>query len=256
VRDQIKAARSSTDRSRRAESELDNVSAQLGEVLRQADELLAEWQRFGVQVRAGVDREVATIGGAVGDAIDGAVDRAAERASTAVDAAVARTLEHAVHDRIGALAAEIGRLEQRTKAAARAIADDRARDRWMLWAVIGGVVLANVLLAFVLLREPVAAPPAAVPAPVPVPVGATDEPAPVEPDPVGSASTTTAESAPSPGTTIVTPPTTTTPAPVPASDVAGAGSGSADVVPTVKPPAKKTRRVPARRATTPTTEER
>jgi len=38
---------------------LDDVSDHLGEVLRRADELLAEWSRFGAEVRTQVDREVA-----------------------------------------------------------------------------------------------------------------------------------------------------------------------------------------------------
>jgi hypothetical protein len=240
VREQAKVTRPSAGARRAAEAELDGVSSQLGEVLRQADELLAEWQRFGVQVRAEVDREVASIGGAVGGAIDGAVDRAADRASSAVDAAVARTLERSVQDRLGALATELGRLEQRAKAAARVVAEDRERDRWMLWTVIGGVVVANVLLALVLLRDPVS--PTVAPAPVPTPVpiqeqqGATDDdetPSAVEPAPVESGSAAT--------------PTSPTPVGTEAGSAVGAGSGSGSAV--VKPlPKPKTRRVPARRA--------
>ena len=41
---------------REAARVLDDVSDHLGEVLRRSDELLAEWSRFGAQVRTQVDR--------------------------------------------------------------------------------------------------------------------------------------------------------------------------------------------------------
>ena len=42
---------------REAARALDDVSDHLGEVLRRADELLADWSRFGAQVRVQVERE-------------------------------------------------------------------------------------------------------------------------------------------------------------------------------------------------------
>ena len=116
---------------------LDDVSDHLGEVLRRADELLAEWSRLGVQVRAQVEREVAGIG----EVVDGAVARAA---GSGIDRAIA--------ERLRALTAEIDRLEQRTRAAARAVAEQREGDRRVLWIVVAGVVLANALLVALLLR--------------------------------------------------------------------------------------------------------
>lgn len=128
---------------REAARALDDVSDHLGEVLRRSDELLAEWSRFGAQVRTQVDREVAAIGGV----IDGAVTRAA---SVGLDRAIA--------DRLRALTGELERLEQRTRAASRAVAEQRDGDRRVLWIVVAGVVLANALLVALLLRKPDAAP--------------------------------------------------------------------------------------------------
>jgi hypothetical protein len=128
---------------REAARALDDVSDHLGEVLRRADELLAEWSRFGAQVRTQVDGEVA----AIGEVIDSAVARAA---STGLDRAIA--------DRLRALTAEIDRLEQRTRAASRAVAEHRDADRRVLWIVVAGIVVANVLLVALLLRKPEAAP--------------------------------------------------------------------------------------------------
>lgn len=128
---------------REAARVLDDVSDHLGEVLRRSDELLAEWSRFGAQVRTQVDREAT----AIGEVIDGAVTRAA---SAGIDRAIA--------DRLRALTAEIERLEQRTRAAARAASEQREGDRRVLWIVVAGIVLANGLLVALLLRRPEAAP--------------------------------------------------------------------------------------------------
>jgi hypothetical protein len=128
---------------REAARALDDVSDHLGEVLRHADELLAEWSRFGAQVRTQVDGEVA----AIGEVIDGAVQRAASAG-----------LDRAIADRLRALTAEIDRLEQRTRAASRAVVEHREGDRRVLWIVVAGVVVANALLVALLLRKPAPAP--------------------------------------------------------------------------------------------------
>jgi hypothetical protein len=151
---------------------LDDVSDHLGEVLRHADELLAEWGRFGAQVRTQVEREA----GAIGAVVDGAVERAA---SSGIDRAIA--------ERLRLLSAEIERIEQRARAAARAVTEQREADRRVLWIVVAGVVLANALLVMLLLRKPesvrvpepirieaVAPPPALVP-PHPMPAGGSGE---------------------------------------------------------------------------------
>jgi hypothetical protein len=124
---------------REAARALDDVSDHLGEVLRRADELLAEWSRFGTQVRAQVESEVA----AIGEVIDGAVARAAGAG-----------IDRAVVDRLRALTAELERLEQRTRAASRAVVEHREADRRVLWVVVAGIVLANALLVVLLLRKP------------------------------------------------------------------------------------------------------
>jgi hypothetical protein len=122
---------------------LDDVSDHLGEVLRRADQLMAEWSGFGAQVRAQVEREVAGIGAAV----DGAVARAAGAG-----------LDRAIADRLRALTSELERLEQRTRAASRAVVEQRGADRRVLWLAVAGIVVANALLVVLLLRKPVAAP--------------------------------------------------------------------------------------------------
>ncbi|HEX4421528.1 MAG TPA: hypothetical protein VH165_26615 [Kofleriaceae bacterium] len=172
---------------REAARALDDVSDHLGEVLRHADELLAEWSRFGAQVRTQVDHEVS----AIGEVVDGAVLRAANAG-----------VDRAIVDRLRGLTTEIDRIEQRARAAARAVAEHREADRRMLWAVIAGIVLANALLVAVLLRRPEAAPaaepirmeaaPAAPSEPPPAPSQATGAEPPTEP--AGSAA-----GAPDPG---------------------------------------------------------
>jgi hypothetical protein len=122
---------------------LDDVSDHLGEVLRRADELLVEWSRLGLQVRAQVEREVS----AIGEVVDGAVARAAGAG-----------LDRAIADRLRVLTSELERLEQRTRAASRAVAEHREGDRRVLWIVVAGVVLANALLVALLLRKPEVAP--------------------------------------------------------------------------------------------------
>ncbi|HEX3480141.1 MAG TPA: hypothetical protein VHT91_34215 [Kofleriaceae bacterium] len=122
---------------------LDDVSDHLGEVLRRADDLLAEWGKFGAQVRDQVEREAA----AIGEVVDGAVGRAA-----------ATGIDRAIGDRLRALTAELERLEQRARAASRAAAEQREADSRLLWAVVAGIVLANALLVVLILRKPAAAP--------------------------------------------------------------------------------------------------
>lgn len=150
---------------REAARALDDVSDHLGEVLRRADELLADWSRFGAQVRTQVDREAA----AIGEVIDGAVTRAASSG-----------LDRAIADRLRALTTELERLEQRARAASRAVAEQREGDRRVLWIVVAGIVLANALLVALLLRKPDAAPVA---------------------EPIRIESTSTAEPRPGPGPT-------------------------------------------------------
>jgi hypothetical protein len=147
----------------RAEAALDDVSDHLGVVLQRADELLVQWSSFGAAVRGQVEREAAAIGASE----DGAGDPAVTRATAS---GIDRAITDQVGARLTALTAEISRLEARTRAAARAVADERTGDRRLLWVVVGGILLANALLVAILLRRPAAAP-----------VSAPAEPARVEP---------------------------------------------------------------------------
>jgi hypothetical protein len=176
---------------------LDDVSDHLGEVLRRADDLLAEWGRFGAQVRGQVEREAATIG----EVVDSAVGRAA-----------AAGIDRAIGDRLRALTTELERIEQRARAASRAVVEQREADRRILWAVVAGIVLANALLIVLILRKPEAAPvaePIRLDAPAP---SATAPAAPsATPDPAGP--TAASQGAP---------------APEPAGSAAGASAGSSE----------------------------
>ncbi len=158
----------------RAEAALDDVSDHLGVVLQRADELLAQWSTFGAAVRGQVEREAA----AIGDAVAGAVDTAVARATAS---GVDRAIADQVGSRLTALTAEIAKLEARTRAAARAVADERTGDRRLLWVVIGGIVLANALLVAILLRGPAASPAPAPATPAKVELAAPPGGAPTAP---------------------------------------------------------------------------
>ena len=167
---------------------LDDVSDHLGEVLRRADELLAEWSRFGAQVKTQVEREAA----AIGEVVEGAIGRVG-----------ATGIDRAIGDRLRALTVEIEKLEQRARAASRAAAEQRDADRRILWGVVAGIVLANALLLVLILRRPDAPP---VPEPIridpPAPAVAPAEAAPVAtPDPAQAAAGSGAASPGSAGMT-------------------------------------------------------
>lgn len=138
-----------TKRVIRSAEALDGVSDHMGEILRRADELLADWSRFGAQVRAQVDREAQQLGHAVARAVDDAVARAT---TTGVDRAIADQ----IGAKLSALSTEIVKLESRTRAASRAIAEEKRGDRRVLWGVAVGVLAANGLLLALLLRTPAA----------------------------------------------------------------------------------------------------
>jgi hypothetical protein len=145
---------------------LDDVSDHMGQILRHADELLAEWAAFGAQVKSQVERETQVIGNTVASAVDEAVERSVATTAAHVDRAVTQAMAERVGSQLQALTAELGRLEARAKAASRLVADQRTGDRKMLWGIAGGIAIANVLLALVLLRKP--ATPEVTPQAVPV----------------------------------------------------------------------------------------
>lgn len=127
---------------------LDDVSAQLAEMLRHADALLDDWMRFGAEVRARVEREAAGVGEVVAKAVDGASERALAL-------------------RLAAVSTELDRLEQRIRAATRIAAEQRAGDRRILAGIAVGVAAVLALVVVLVLRGP--APPA-IAAPQPMPV--------------------------------------------------------------------------------------
>jgi hypothetical protein len=145
---------------REAARALDDVSDHLGEVLRRADELLADWSRFGAQVRVQVEHDTA----AIGEVVEGAIARAGTAG-----------IDRAIGDRLRALTIELEKLEQRARAASRAAAEQRDADRRILWGVVAGIVLANALLVVLILRRP-EAPPVAEPIRIDPPPAAVAQP--------------------------------------------------------------------------------
>ena len=126
---------------------LDDVSDHLAEVLRRADALLAEWSKFGAAVQLQVDREARAIGDTVAASVEQAV-------TTATLTAVDRALTEQISTRLRTLAAELDRLEQRTRTAANGVKREAAVNRKILWAVVAGIVGANVLLVLLFLPPP------------------------------------------------------------------------------------------------------
>jgi hypothetical protein len=160
---------------------LDDVSDHMAQVLRHADELLAEWARFGASVRGQVERETV----AIGESVAGAIDASVRQAVAATEAGVDRAVTEAIANRIGAqlqnLALELGRLEARAKAANRALGEQRAADRRLLYGIAGGLAIAIGLLVVLVLRKPPV--PEPMPAPVPI-VEPKEPPKPLDPAPV------------------------------------------------------------------------
>lgn len=138
------------------------INDHLGRFLRQADQLLDDWARFGADVRTRVTHEVDRVGAAVEQAVDGSVglvaDRAAARVSDDVAGRLAARLAD-VHDEI----------DRATRAARRATAavdalhtGGRRTSRWAA-AALAAAVVADALLLALLVRQPDTAPVAPVP---------------------------------------------------------------------------------------------
>jgi len=157
---------------------LDDVSAQLAEMLRHADALLDDWMRFGADVRARVERETAGIGAVVAQAVDGASERALAL-------------------RLAAVSTELERLEARIRAASRIAAEQRTTDRRILIGIAAGVGIVIALLAVLVLRAPAA--PEIVPPPQPAQVFTPPpDAAPPPPPPADAATPPPADAAPAP----------------------------------------------------------
>lgn len=155
---------------------LDDVSAQLAEMLRHADALLDDWMRFGAEVRARVERETAGIGAVVAQAVDGASERALAL-------------------RLAAVSTELERLEARIRAASRIAAEQRTTDRRILVGIAAGVGVVIALLAVLVLRAPA---PEVVTLPQPTPVFAPPPDAAPPPPPPADAAPPPADAAPPP----------------------------------------------------------
>ncbi len=112
-----------------AAKRLDDISADLADVLRHADALLDEWARFGATVRTRrSNAKPRAVAAAVADATGVAIERAASTHSSPTSSA------------------EVAQLEQRVRAASRFVADQRATDRRLLGGIAGGVAVAIALL--------------------------------------------------------------------------------------------------------------
>src|SRR5690242_7430520 len=110
---------------------LSEMNDHLGRFLRQADELLDDWTRFGAEVRARVDGEVGRLGDTIADAVDAQVERGTRRVTDMV----------------------------------RELKVERSHTRSIAIAALVFAVLANVMLLLLLFRSPAPAP---APAPAPL----------------------------------------------------------------------------------------
>ena len=137
-----------------AAKRLDDITADLADVLRHADTLLDDWAKFGANVRAQVEREAAQVATAVSDATGVAIERAASA-------------------QLATLRVEVTQLEARVRTAARIAAEQRTQDRGLLAGIAAGVAIAIALLVVLVVRSPAAATTAPPPAPIRVePAGA------------------------------------------------------------------------------------
>ncbi len=128
-----------TPRKPDAGAQLEELNDALARFLQHADQLLEDWARFGAQVRATVEQEVARIDQAATDA----GERATKQLAGQVDKVAIARVEKAIGDGLTRLKVELDRAGRATAVAPPAAA---AVDRRLL----GGVVVANVLLVLLL----------------------------------------------------------------------------------------------------------
>jgi len=156
---------------------LAELNVHLGRFLRQADELLDEWSRFGAGVRARLDEQLHQIESAFAQGADAAAQRAIATMARGLDDAAAARVDRALGDRVASLRAELERLERTARglngASATRGGDAVARRTWI--AAIVANVLLLVLIALVWSRGGSSSSPTMVappPAPVVTPVAA------------------------------------------------------------------------------------
>jgi len=127
--------------SRPADDPLAALNDHLGRFLRQADDLLDEWARFGADVRVRVTADADRLGDAVATAVDASVDRAAARVTDQVAARLTA--------RLADLTTDLDRLSAQVRRASAIHLDQRRTSRLTL-AVLALSIVSNVLLAVVL----------------------------------------------------------------------------------------------------------
>jgi hypothetical protein len=169
---------------------LTELNDHLGRFLRQADELLDEWARFGAGVRGALEGQLREVESAFARGADAAAARAAAAMGRSLDDAAAARVDRVLGDRVAALRAELERLERIARGLAGAQAQPRAPDgaTQRIWiAVLAANVLLVVLIVLVWTRgrAPEVPPPlvtAPALAPPPVVVDAAPPPDAAPPD--------------------------------------------------------------------------
>jgi hypothetical protein len=141
---------------------LAELNDHLGRFLRQADELLDEWARFGAGVRGALEGQLREVEGAFAKGADAAAARAAAAMSRSLDDAAAARVDRVLGERVAALRAELERLERIARGVAGAQSQPRAPDgaTQRIWiAVIAANVLLVVLIVLVWTRGASPSPP-------------------------------------------------------------------------------------------------
>lgn len=130
----------------RADEPLEALNDSLGRFLRQADELLDDWSRFGADVRTRIAADADHLGATVATAIDASVDRAASQVS---DAVASRLLS-----RLTALTSDLDRVTAAARRAAATATADHRRTSPVLLGALAITVATNLLLALLLWSRP------------------------------------------------------------------------------------------------------
>ncbi len=123
-----------------AGAQLEELNDQLARFLQHADQLLEDWARFGSQVRATVDQEVARIEQAAAEA----GERATRQLAGQVDKVATARVEKAIGKGLERIEAELARAGRATAVPPPAAPPIDRR-------LVGGVIAANALLVILLL---------------------------------------------------------------------------------------------------------
>jgi len=130
---------------------LAELNDHFGRFLRQADELIDEWARFGAGVRARLDEQLRDVESAFARGADAAAARAAQAMARGLDEAAAARVDRVLGERVASLRAELEKLERIARgvggAAAPRGSDPMLQRIWL--AAIAMNVLIVVLIAIV-----------------------------------------------------------------------------------------------------------